>query len=246
MKILGVVFCCFISLIGSSQLSLFKQLCRDSLVTQDYTYEILMKSTGFELYPEQSSVDQIASIFAHDLMSIGSQKTQLNFSKMLQQMSGFACESWKGSNYKDKDKWSKLDKQFRRAKRRTTAGFTVVKCISFRINLTESKQEKVYYDEENGDGKFNLFYGIRLTKKEIDEGKIAQPVSQVSLKDLQKQLQKNIKSRKIYADLRKGVYSSIGISVVLDKRTVEKNTLPTARVVLFLGSKRLQQLKINE
>ena len=231
----------------SSQLTLFNKLCSDSLISIDYSMPINVNESGFHLAPNESSMDELSIVCANKLKKLCSTKyNELRYSKMLQQMANFASLSWKGSGYSNQKKWASLEKRFKRIKRRTITGFNIVKCISFRIPLTESKSKQVYFDNEDSTSEFHLFYGKKLTKKEIEEGKTPVSVVELSRNELEKKFISHLKRNGVYNDICKGVYSSIGISIKIDENTLKKNTLPTARVVLFLGSKRLQRLKINE
>lgn len=247
MRIAQLAFFLSFTFISSTQITLFNRLCKDSLISVDaYTDINTSINSSFELYPSDESMNDLSELFATQIWQFTSKRySELQYSEMLSQMSVFATESWRGSNYESKKKWSKLDKRFRRAKRNTTAGFTVVKCVSFRINLTETKGKRVYCDEMDGDGRFNLFYGRRISEQEKEEGKVPIPVKVLNIEQLNRKLIRALKSQKVYNDLHKGVYSSLGISVVLDKKTVGKNTFPTARVVVLLGAKRLQRIKIQ-
>ncbi len=250
MKACVFLVCAFflISTFGFSQLTLFSRLCTDSLVKVDTYSPIGLGSGSFVNLPYQSSMDELSIELASVLNQMSNKKFgSVCLSEVLQQMAFFASKSWKGSSFANKKKWTKLEKRFKRAKRHSTTGFSLLKCVSFRMDLTESKSDQVYFDTEIATSPFNLYYGKKMSKKEQEKGdKVPEPVLEYSFENLKMQFLKNLRSQNVLNDIKGGVYSSIGLSIVLDEKSIGRNnTFPTARVVIFFGAKRLQRIKIK-
>jgi hypothetical protein len=54
-----------------------------------------------------------------------------------------------------------------------------------------------------------------------------------------------IHKRRILADVKRGVYAFVGLKIEVDKKTLYKNKIPTARVVLVMGARRMAKIKIK-
>lgn len=228
-----------------AQVSVFTKLIEDSLVRKDSLCSIEKRIPSSDnVAPFQENMEEAQRCLASEIKGICSTRYgELSESQVLKQMSRFAVCAWKGSNYSDQSKWKELDRRFKRAKRQAVSGFNVIHCISFRVNLSKTASKRVYFDKELGTNDFNLFKGKKLTKKEVEEGKVPIEVPILTQAELIEECILKLKRRGVYGDLRQGVYSTIGISFQLDERTLFRNTKPTVRVVVFLGAKRLQRLR---
>ena len=55
-----------------------------------------------------------------------------------------------------------------------------------------------------------------------------------------------IKHRTIISDLKRGKYAFVGLYIHVDDNTLNKNKIPTARVVLVLGARRLRDIRLKK
>jgi hypothetical protein len=172
---------------------------------------------------------------------------ELQVSSTLSALSDLATQTWKGSHYSDAKKWGKLSKYFRRAAARSTSRFNLMKEMSFRISLVDNHGRRFYHDRQGPEGELNLFFGKRPTKKAGEDEEVEDPVplnffsEQVMVESFLKQ----IRRKNVLSDLKKGNFAYVGLSVEIDERTLNRNRIPTARVVVVLGARRLKDVKIK-
>lgn len=217
----------------------------DSLVERDSVWSIAPVTVGIEKFtPLEEELLVLKSELEARLKKESRKRYgELMHSQVLEQLAGFAVRSWKGGNYEDRAKWNKLERRFKRAKRQSITGFNIVTCVSFRLHLTDNSRRKLYYDKEGeGDG-FQLYYGKRPSKKQLEEGYEPMEVEAKTHEKLLEEILVLLRRRGVYSDIRKGIYSNIGVAIEFDANTIGKSSYPTARVVVFLGAKRLQRIR---
>lgn len=171
-------------------------------------------------------------------------KSNLQKSLTLSKFAEAATEAWKGSHYAEKDKWINLNKYFKRAKVNLPTNFNLIESVSFRIDLMSTTKKLWYYDRKGDKGDLNLYEGRKPRNKEEEELNEKIPVPVCTELEIEKQLLDELSRRGIVRKLNKGVYSFVGVSIKVDENTLFRSKLPTARVVVFLGARRLQNLKI--
>ena len=174
---------------------------------------------------------------------------ELQQSKTLMLLAGLATTTWKGSQYVDSKKWNSLSIHFKRAFNRTTSKFNFTKEISFRIQLVNTNGRKFYHDIKPGLIGHNLYEGKKptgLTKAEKEELPDPVPLDFFSEIKLVDQFVRQLNRQKIPRDLKAGRYACVGINVEIDERTLGENKVPTARVVVIFGARRLRDLRIKQ
>lgn len=173
---------------------------------------------------------------------------ELQSSYTLQTLATLATEAWKGSQYSDAKKWRKLDKYFRRASQKSTTGFNLTKQISFRIPLADNEGKRFYYDRKGPSGGMNLYTGRKPKKRlDADDEDYEEPIplNYNTEEVLVEKFLKELRRKSIMADLKRGGFAYAGVSVEIDERTVFRNRMPTARVVVIMGARRLRQVKVR-
>lgn len=193
--------------------------------------------------------DQLNTLFLSKAKSISrTRPDELQVSQTLMLLAGLATSTWKGSQYVDSKKWKGLSKHFKRAFNRSTSKFNFTNEISFRINLVDNHGKRFYCDKKPGLVDHNLYAGKKptgLTKEEKEELPDPIPLQFFSELELVDQFVQQLKRQKIYRDLKGGRYACVGINVEIDERTLNKNRIPTARVVIIFGARRLRDLRIK-
>jgi lysyl-tRNA synthetase class II len=179
---------------------------------------------------------KLESLFLSEMKRIAKKKPDtMQVSQTLKSLALVATESWKGSHYSDHKKWNKLNKYFRRASNQCTSKFNIIRAVSFRIPLVNNHGKKFYYDRKGVKGELNLFYGNQpKNSKEREE-----MVQELIEKGIRK-----IRSRGIFGDLKSGNYSFVGIKIEVDSKSLYKNRIPTARVVVVLGARRMRAVRV--
>jgi hypothetical protein len=54
-----------------------------------------------------------------------------------------------------------------------------------------------------------------------------------------------MRSRGIFSDVKSGYYSFVGIKIEVDSKSLYKNRIPTARMVVVLGARRMRAVRVK-
>ena len=225
----------------------FNEESREILSAKDSTFELPNRPATedpFNFISEGS--EELESIFlAHLKVHAQKRPDELEGSKTLSTLSELAVKFWKGSVYSDKKKWSKLSKHFKRASNRTVSKFNILKEVSFRIPLVDDKNRKFYYDSKGSGGGLNLYFGKKPRgEQERDEAEQI-PLPFYSETELLSLFIREVKRQGIYADLKRGLYAYVGLHVEIDQNSINKNKIPTARIVVICGARRLRNIRVK-
>jgi len=222
--------------------------------------DLIMVKDTVMVVQEQTPIDA-----PYDFIDLGSEKLEQLFlsalksnsklkdealmkSATLSTLSQLATEVWKGAHYKKEKKWKKLSKYFKRAASRSVSGFNFMKEVSFRISLIDNYGKKFYYDKDGTIVQHNLYSGKKPIKNDDynDEDYIEpKPLSYFSEKVLVEKFLKEVKRKGMKLDLKRGLYSFVGLSVVIDENTLYRNRIPTIRIVVIFGARRLKDVKVK-
>jgi hypothetical protein len=174
---------------------------------------------------------------------------ELKTSKTLSTLARLATKAWRGSQYADRKKWGRIAKHFRRAFERTTSKFNYTKQVSFRVKLVQNNNRSFYCDKKVGISETDLYKGNKprnLTKAEKEELPDPTPLAYMTELEILDQFIDQLKRKRILSDLKRGRYAFVGLNIQVDKNTLSKNKIPTARVVLVLGARRLQNIRMRQ
>ena len=100
-----------------------------------------------------------------------------------------------------------------------------------------------------GISELNLYAGkkpIGLTKEEKEELPDPIPLDYSTEQQLVDQFWRELRRNSIIRDLKRGRYACVGVNVEVDERTLNRKRIPTARVVIIFGARRLREIKIKE
>lgn len=209
--------------------------------------EVLPSSEQFDFLSD--GTDPLNALFLAKLKSVSrNHPDELQESKTLSTLAALATLAWKGSQYSDSKKWAGIAKHFRRAFERSSAKFNYTKQISFRIKLLDTDGKNFYLDKKAGVSALDLYEGKKpsgLTKTEKEELPDPIPLDFMTESQLVEQFLMQVKRKKLIADIKRGRYAYVGINVEIDQNTLHKSKIPTARVVLVLGARRLRDIRIK-
>jgi hypothetical protein len=241
-------FCCHFS---DAQVRVFNKDAEELIEAKDSVMEIEEKSASDQFYDFLSDgSDDLNVLFLSKTKSIaGYRPDELQKSQTLMSLASLATTAWKGTQYADAKKWRALSKHFQRAFNRSTSKFNYTKEISFRIRLVNNNGKKFYCDKNAEISVLNLYSGKKptgLTKEEKEEQSDPIPLEYFSEQELMDQFVKELNKQKILRDLKSGRYACVGVNVEIDERTLNRNRIPTARVVIVFGARRLRDLRIKE
>jgi len=245
-------FLCIIAFVFASSTSIsqsreFMRKAKAALEATDETDTIIPNQVTEDEYDFRSEgLGNLEALLISELERISRDKIDhLKTSKTLNTLAAVATSAWKGSQYGNHQKWKKLNKYFRRASNQCTSSFNMIRAISFRIPLINNKGKKFYYDRKGPDGELNLFFGNAPKTKEEREEMEQIPLGYHTEKYLIEKCMHYMRKRSIYKDVKRGLYSYVGLKIEVDTRTIYKNKIPTARVVIVVGARRLAKVKVK-
>ena len=248
MILISLSFLCHFS---DAQVRVFNQHAKELIEAKDTVMEIEENSASNEEYDFLvNGSDRLNAILLSETKSVSrARPDELKKSQTLMSLASLATIAWKGTQYADAKKWRALSKHFQRAFNRSTSKFNYTKEISFRIMLVNNHGKRFYCDKKVGVSDLNLYSGKKptgLTKSEKEEQPDPVPLDYFTEQDLVNQFMKQLNRQKIMRDLKSGRYACVGISVEIDERTLNKKRIPTARVVIIFGARRLRDLRLKE
>lgn len=163
-------------------------------------------------------------------------------SETLSAMAHLATKHWKGSHYSDSKKWGRLDKYFRRATYGTTSKFNIMQQVSFRIPLVKKSGGNFYYDAKGELGGLNLYSGKKPKTKQEREENQAFPLKNYTEEELIALFLRQVQKKRLYSDIRSGRIAFVGLSIEVDENSLYHSRIPTARVVLVVGARRMRNV----
>lgn len=229
---------------GFGQTWKFNQEAAEIMQGRDSTTKIETVEATEEYYDFLSrGTEDLETIYLGSLKDVSRNKPdELKKSVTLDQLAVLATKYWRGSHYSDSKKWKKLHKYFRRASDKVRAGFNIMEEFSFRIPLVNRAGERYYYDAKGEAGGLNLYRGKKPKTKQEREETEAVPLDFFTEEQLLEIFIKRIRRNRIYQDIKSGNVSCVGLSIEVDQNTLYKSKIPTARVVLIIGARRLKDI----
>lgn len=248
MRIISLIVVLCVSHFGMTQTRVFNDSAKLVIQVKDSLIEIeSVKPDGQPYDFLTNGMDELEGLFLSKIEEVAkSRPDQLMMSQNLMQLSALSTEAWKGSQYTDAKKWRKLTKHIDRAFNQSTSSFNYTKEVSFRIRLVDNHKRRYYCDKKVGISELDLYKGkkpLGLTKEELPD---PIPLECFTEEELVDQFYRELRKNKVLRDVKAGRYSCVGISIELDERTIHKNRIPTARVVVILGARRLRDLRIKK
>jgi hypothetical protein len=239
------------SQLSIAQTRVFKEGAKALIEAKDSLFEIvevLPSSEPFDFLSE--GTDPLNELFLTNIKSVSRNRPDtLRESKTLSTLAELATLAWKGSQYSDSKKWAGIAQHFRRAFERSSAKFNYTKQISFRMKLLDNNGKPYYLDKKAGVSELDLYVGKKptgLSKSEMEDLPDPIPLELMTENQLVEQFTTQIKRKKLMNDLKRGRYAFVGINVEIDQNTLHKNRIPTARVVLVLGARRLRDIRFKQ
>lgn len=231
-----------------AQTRAFLNAAREALETKDQVTEIDEREAepeSFDILSDETL--RLEELFLSELKDLSRSKPdQLKKSQTLTTLAQLATQSWKGSHYSDAKKWRKLSKHFKRSSNRCASRFNLMKEVSFRVSLIDNHGKRFYYDRLGSEGGLNLYSGTkpRGTKEREETEQI--PLESFSEEELIEQFVRQVSRKRILSDLKRGRIAYAGLSVQIDERSLYKNRIPTARIVLIVGARRLKDIRVKK
>lgn len=206
--------------------------------------EMTATEEEYDLLTEGS--ERLEDLFLAKLKALSRPRPdELKESNTLAILSNLATSCWKGAHYVNARKWKRLTKFFQRAAYGSTTPFNIMRQYSFRIPLVDNFGMKFYYDRSGLNGGLNLYSGTRPKSAEEREEHDPVPLVFFSERVLVEKFMREIRRKRILPDLKRGGFSFVGVSIKIDQNTLHRNRIPTGRVVVVFGARRMKDLKID-
>jgi hypothetical protein len=244
-KLISILTIVFITTFAVGQSGAFISKAKSTLEATDSIESIeTIKCSTDEYDFIVQGMTSLESIFMSEMKRVSHNKPdELQVSQTLGALAEIATESWKGSQYANHKKWKKINKYFKRAANQCTSRFNIIRSISFRIPLVNNHGKKFYYDRKGAKGELNLFYGSPPKTKLEREKSEQEPLGFFTEEELIEKSLRKMRKRGVFADVKRGYYSYVGVKIEVDEKSLFKNRIPTARVVVVLGARRMRVVR---
>lgn len=224
-----------------SQTSVFLKKAEEVFHVQDSSFQIESAKVDKANYDfQQMGMNDLEEKLLWALRKTSqSSRDDLRKSSTLTVMADLAINTWKGAYFSSADKWFKLNRYFNRVSRLNQKPFHEIVSASCRIKLINNQGKNFFYlkDSENPTG-LNLYFGTKKEKSKQGDSFDLQPLPFYTDEELLQQAFKEIRTTKMYRELKRGSLSFIGIRIEIDEKTLYHNQIPTARIVLIAAARR--------
>lgn len=242
----GLLFCLLLGFSTSAQPgSNFQDKAKARLNEPDELYPIEVQKAGSLPYDFTAvAPKELEAMFLNRLKTLSrNRRDPLQQSRVLTVLSSLCTELYGGARYEATDKWAGTQKQLKRAFRFSQhSSFGIIESFSFRVPLLKHNGQ-FYYDSKGEKGALNLYKGQKPRGPKTDDAPPPIPLDFFTEAELISLLERMAQKKGITKALGKGFYASAGVSIVLEKNTLFRHKIPTARVVVILGAKRLHAVR---
>lgn len=204
------------------------------------------KASGDEYDFLAQGMEGLEELFLGHMYAVSrNQPDDLTRSKVLSIMAEATTSIWKGGQYNKGKSWVSVNKYLRRASYRSTCRFNLLRSAVFRISLVDNEGKQFYYDRNGSPDQLNLFKGTYPTFKERmeEDAPEPEPLRFFSEEEIVQQFERQLRRQSQYSDLRNGNFCCVGISVEVDQNSLHRKKIPSARVVVLFGARRLKHVK---
>jgi hypothetical protein len=138
----------------------------------------------------------------------------------------------------------RFDKLTKKALKKMEYDKGISEVLSFNLRVMDFKGYNFYYLKTAHETELKLFKGSKPEVK--DSAKLAElekePIKMYTYKKLAEHFYKNILKRKYNKLINSANYSSMGIYFKIDPRTLHRNKIPEAAVIIIFGANRLKEM----
>lgn len=168
----------------------------------------------------------------------------LQESRILDELSAYAVHRWSGNAYVKRKSMRRIRRRLYRVFYASNCRFGMLSVFSFSVPLVEAPRH-FYYDKKDESGGFNLYKGKRKPRPTNEEPEPeVKPLRLLTEQEITILIERRLKRISCEKELKSGLISYVGYAVIPDRRTFFHNRkTPKVRVVVLLGSKRLQMIR---
>lgn len=213
----------------------------DSLMT--WTSDPLSGGPVNVLEDSTTAVENILkSLMQSDFKSV--RHDTLQESLVLDELACYAIHRWNENAYAKQQDMRRIQRRLYRVFYASNCRFGMLSVFSFTVPLVQAPPH-FYYDRKGEDGGFNLYKGKRKPRptKEEPEPTVT-PLKLLTEQELAAAIERKLRKVACSKELKSGRVSYAGYAVIPDRSTFfHSRRTPRVRVVILLGSKRLQLIR---
>ena len=236
---------CLLPFTMVAQIPTFVQEARYHLEDFDSCYALEGRSSSAsEVNVLSDSVNAIEELMQYCFQQkYKSNVDTLQQSLVLNHLSQIAVRRINGINGAKPERMQQIRRKLFRVFRSARSSFGLINVYSFDLELVNTPTY-FYYDKNGADGGFNLYKGKRKPKatKENPEPE-TEALKLVSEAELFAQLDQKLRRSGCLRELQSGLVSCVGYAVVPNKKTFFREKVPTVKVVVITGTRRLRLVK---
>lgn len=136
----------------------------------------------------------------------------------------------------------RIRKTLRRVFLAANCDFGLITYVAFDIPLVKESFQ-FYYDKNGPDGGFNLYKGKKKPVSTEEEPEPEQiPLESFTLQEVYRKLDRKLGNGEAAQALRRKEIVAIGLYVRIQPKTINRNKIPQARVVVIYGMRRFQYM----
>lgn len=167
----------------------------------------------------------------------------LKESVVLHHLSFIAGKRISGITGAKPEKVSRIKRKLFRVFRSARSSFGLIEVYAFDLELVNHKGH-FYYDKKGEDGGFNLYEGKKKPKAtEENPNPETIPLHLYTETEMLEQITRRMRQKGLTGELKGGMMSYIGYTVIPNRKTFFRKKIPTAKVVVITGTRRLRLLQ---
>lgn len=146
-----------------------------------------------------------------------------------------------------KNRWKKPTKYVYNTVLKLRSNYRYYKVFAFRVSLVKLEGSTYYYDKGDVNTELHLIYGSRRLnkqRKKKDSNYEVNYLEQRNIKELLNHILDEFLSRFKKTNFKSRYYTRIGFSIEVDKKTLNKKAIPTAKVVIMIGGKIMSKIRV--
>ena len=243
MKWIFVILFC-IPLLGVSQ----KKRFFNKLAEPDFPiYEVGTEPSVNELDLINFDTDEVCSNFLYAINThlFRRHKIKLTQDSIYNKLCQASMETFSRSIFRSKQIWKRKTSYFYKAIIQLESNYRFYQSFAFNVPLVDHLFGQYYYDRHDEGSDLHLIYGSKKANKiKEEEGEPLKYIHPVSEQELVQKILRRLIFKFGKINFSSNYYTRIGFAIKVDARTLNKNRLPEAQVIVMIGGKLMQRLRV--
>jgi hypothetical protein len=137
----------------------------------------------------------------------------------------------------------RVNRPMKKAAKKLNYNNGLINAIIYQVEVVDIRPKEDYFYYAEGDSPpVNLYYGLKPTKKQVEEGYVFTPVKMYTYNQFVKKFFKQYVLHNYYRSLGDKAMRQIGCRCYVIEQTLNKHALPSANFMLITGAPRLELL----